>query len=228
MAGARVLSAGRASQPDARGGGQTDASEAALGTVPGPLHPGGHSAAGLSLSLWPRMCTGLEQHQDSDDGNEERNRNAYGHSRAGRHPECGRAPAGSAPGSGTGAGGGQRPAPPTPALRGDLAQRPLSALGLSLTRPPRPGRGRSPACCRALGAMASRDWAALLHGPGWEARRPPIAVTLPSLTRVLGGGPVSDGARAHVQMRLSAVLKKERVWGAPPRPLPQCWRTLLI
>lgn len=76
--------------------------------------------------------------------------------------------------------------------------------------------------------MASRDWAALLHGPGWEARRPPIAVTLPSLTRVLDGGPVSDGARAHVQMRLSAVLKKERVWGAPPRPLPQCWRTLLI
>lgn len=173
------------------------------------------------------MCTGLEQHQGSDDGNEERNRNAYGHSRAGRHPECGRPPAGSALGSGTGAGGGQRPAPP-PALRGDLAQRPLSAPGLGLTRPPRPGRGRSPACCRALGAMASRDWASLLHGPGWEARRPPTAVTLPSLTRVLGGGPVSDGARAHVQMRLSAVLKKERVWGAPPRPLPQCWRTLLI
>lgn len=162
MAGARVLSAGRAGQPDARGGGQTDTSEAALGTVPGPLHPGGHSAAGLSLSLWPRMCAGLEQHQGSDDGNEERNRNAYGHSRTGRHPECGRPPAGSAPGSGTGAGGGQRPAPP----------------------PPR------------CGATWPRD---------------------PSLTRVLGGGPVSDGARAHVQMRLCGFKEGARLGGpAPP------------
>lgn len=112
-------------------------------------------------------------------------------------------------------GSARRPPPTAP--RGDLAQRPLSAPGLGLTRPPRPGRGRSPACCWALGAMASRDWAALLHGPGWEARRPPIAVTLPSLTRVLDGGPVSDGARAHVQMRLCGFKEGARLGGpAPP------------
>lgn len=149
MAGARVLSAGRAGQPDARGGGQTDASEAALGTVPGPLHPGGHSAAGLSLSPWPRMCTGLEQHQGSDDGNEERNRNAYGHSRTGRHPECGRPPAGSAPGSGTGAGGGQRPAPPP--RRGATWPRDPSLPRASVS-PARPGRavaGPQPAAGRS-------------------------------------------------------------------------------
>lgn len=222
MAGARVLSAGRAGQPDARGGGQTDASEAALGSVPGPLHPGGHSAAGLSLGPWPRMCTGLEQHQGSDDGNEERSRSAYGHSRTGRHPESGRPPAGSAPGSGTGAGGGQRLAPPpcaapsvpwgsvSPARPGRAVAGPQPAAGRSEPWPPATG----PLCSMVL--------------VGRRAGRPPIAVTLPSLTRVLGGGPVSDGARAHVQMRLSAVLKKERVWGAPPRPLPQCWRTLLI
>lgn len=190
--------------------------------MPGPLHPGGHSAAGLSLSPWPRMCTGLEQHQGSDDGNEERNRNAYGHSQAGRHPECGRPPAGSAPGSGTGAGGGQRPAPPprtagrpgpeTPVCPGPRSHPPAPA-GPWPVPSLLPG-ARSHGLPR-LGRSAPWSWL----GGALAARRP---------ARVLDGGPVSDGARAHVQMRLSAVLKKERVWGAPPRPLPQCWRTLLI
>lgn len=129
--------------------------------MPGPLHPGGHSAAGLSLSPWPRMCTGLEQHQGSDDGNEERNRNAYGHSRAGRHPECGRPPAGSALGSGTGAGGGQRPAPP-PRCGATWPRDPcLPRASVSPARPgravagPQPAAGRSEPWPPATGPLCS-------------------------------------------------------------------------